>query len=830
MEQPQDHIGRDKIKRQINIGQGNYIETQIIYGDRKIARGLTPPPFLSEVFIGREKELAAIYDAFFAKEAAQNDKLLLLVNGRGGVGKTTLASHYYHKYRGAYQHSAWVLSEQSITQALLLLARPLGLDFPPAMGAEARLQELIRQLSMLESPCLLVIDNANDEKDLKAHYRELRRLSNLHLLITSRVSKLEKAEVLRVEGLAVEKAWELFTEYFEETEEGDKALFGHMHQAVNGNTLVIELFAKNLATVNEKPSGKYSLKDLLHDLQSKGLLQLSQSAKVSTDWHQMESAQVEDIIAAMYELSELAREEVAVLSLFAVLPPENILFTDLEKLLGRSDEREEKLLSLSQKGWLDYNKKETSFKCSPVIQEIVRKKNPLLWEDCEGLVHALVEKLDYEGAEGHLPNVESYEEGALWARLGEGVVSCLAEAHSSLSVLTERIGRFFSTTGNLEKTLFYFIASSKIDKALCEKEPDNPDYKNGLAISYQNLGITNASLGNLDKALTSYEEYNRLEKELYSAYPSNVSFKNNLAISYSKLGETHSSLGNLDEALKLFEEYNRLKKELYSAYPSNVSFKNGLAISYSKLGETHSSLGNLDKALKFFEEYNRLEKELYSAYPSNVSFKNSLAISYEKLGETHSSLGNLDEALKFFEEYNRLEKELYSAYPSNVSFKNGLAISYSKLGETHSSLGNLAEALKFFEEYNRLEKELYSAYPSNVSFKNSLAISYSKLGETHSSLGNLDEALNFFEEYNRLEKELCSAYPSNVSFKNSLAISYCKFAELYRDNKEEPGQARSYFQQAEKLWEELVEVAPQYAMFQQNLEAVREALADIDAQ
>ena len=41
---------------------------------------------------------------------------------------------------------------------------------------------------------------------------------------------------------------------------------------------------------------------------------------------------------------------------------------------------------------------------------------------------------------------------------------------------------------------------------------------------------------NLEKALSYYEQCNQLEKELYEAYPQNVSFKNGLAISYSQLG------------------------------------------------------------------------------------------------------------------------------------------------------------------------------------------------------------------------------------------------------------------------------------------------------
>ncbi len=67
------------------------------------------------------------------------------------------------------------------------------------------------------------------------------------------------------------------------------------------------------------------------------------------------------------------------------------------------------------------------------------------------------------------------------------------------------------------------------------------EFKNGLAISYQFLGITHTSLGNLDQALTFFENYNSLEKELYAAYPQNVAFKNSLAIFLP-----NAPLGNLE--------------------------------------------------------------------------------------------------------------------------------------------------------------------------------------------------------------------------------------------------------------------------------------------
>ena len=47
-----------------------------------------------------------------------------------------------------------------------------------------------------------------------------------------------------------------------------------------------------------------------------------------------------------------------------------------------------KLQNLHQKGWIEKNEENNKihFKCNPVVQEVVRKKNIRLLEDCAGLI------------------------------------------------------------------------------------------------------------------------------------------------------------------------------------------------------------------------------------------------------------------------------------------------------------------------------------------------------------------------------------------------------------------------------------------------------------
>jgi len=125
--------------------------------------------------------------------------------------------------------------------------------------------------------------------------------------------------------------------------------------------------------------------------------------------------------------------------------------------------------------------------------------------------------------------------------------------------------------------------------------------------------------------LTFFEQYNELEKQLYAAYPQNVEFKNGLAISYQYLGITHSALGNFQQTLTFFEQYNELEKQLYAAYPQNVAFKNGLALSYQLLGWFHDQkLQNQEKAQSYYRNSQKLLQELIANFPGYVQFQTNL--------------------------------------------------------------------------------------------------------------------------------------------------------------------------------------------------------------
>jgi len=670
----------------------------------KLPHHLTLPPLVPEVFEGRTDELQNIKKALF-----EDENLLLLVNGEGGIGKTSLAAKYYQQYAQAYKHLAWVLCEQSIADALLTLALPLKLQFDDTATTDQRLAVLLQQMVNLDKPCLLIIDNANEVADLDKNYRLLRQCPNFHILLTSRINAYKNAKFLKIDSLPPEQALAVFREHYPKLQATEEPIFEGIYTAVGGNTLVLELLAKNVALQNTLKT-KYSLASLLADLQTKGLLQIVEDDAVNVEYQSYQTAKPTEVIAAMYDLSKLSEAESRLLSVFAVLPAENIAYDTLEALLPKTSHLDKTLLSLAQKGWLNHNTTESSFKCSPVIQEITQAKNQNLYADCEELISVLIDKLAYEAGVGTLLNT-TYEEGILYARFAESLVEKVNINTYEIISLYNFIGKFNETTGKLDKASFYYEKGAENNEKLCEAEPNYEITENFLSISYCMIGNLQVKLGNIEEAKIFYQKYNEQSQKVYNLFKEVSTYKSNLAISYEKLGELQKSLGNLDKALEYFEDETRLFEELYRDYPNQVAFKNGLAISYEKLGVLQQSLGNLDKALEYFEQYNQLEQELYRGYPNQVSFKNGLAISYSKLGELQQSLGNLDKALEYFEDETKLFEELYRDYPNQVSFMFGLATACIWLGDAQKEMNEIEKARTNFEKALHLLEDLCQKVP-----------------------------------------------------------------------------------------------------------------------
>ena len=274
------------MKKEVNFKDNHFQNTIFNYEGKKIPKILGQAPFRPVVFLGRDEELKTIREEFSDK--ADQGNVLLLVNGEGGIGKTSLASQYYHTYFKEYMHLAWVYTEDSISDALLTLAAPLEVALEGVQSKEEKLERVVEHLNILSGPSLLIIDNANRLDDLRDYQKLLGSFPDLHILVTTRVTQLKEARSYRIGHLKENDAIKLFKSFYEAHEEAEDELLPKILASVGYNTLVIEILAKNLSNFNNVLEKGYHLKDLLQDLQNNGVLALRQTDTVRTNYQSQE--------------------------------------------------------------------------------------------------------------------------------------------------------------------------------------------------------------------------------------------------------------------------------------------------------------------------------------------------------------------------------------------------------------------------------------------------------------------------------------------------------------------------------------------------------------
>lgn len=665
---------------------------------------LTRPPFKPGFFIGREEELQFIHDKLFL------DKItLLMLNGEGGIGKTSLASEFYRRFKSKYLHSGWLFCEGSISDSLLTLANTLEIVFEENMKKQERVDLILTKMENLPGLNLLIFDNVNEPCEICQNQNILQCLTNFHIIITSRINLFPMIDHLKIERLSIKEGLEIFKKHYPRFESLEYDLFESIWTAIDGNTQVIEILSKNINVLNLKKS-TYSLKDMLSDIQSKGLLRI-------TDREDINATKPTDLISAMYDLGKLTPLEIQVLSFFAVLPGEKIDYLFLESLVGSLVGFDATLDSLSLKGWIDFNPESRTYKCSPVIQGIVRHKNRNLSNDCQVLVDSLNEKLDMDVLMEH-PCCVCFDEVSIIVRFGESVLRFLPSETFREGELCEYIGNFFTMTGDLPKALLYYSKENSLMVEFFKKNPLNIGFKRKVAISCEKLGDIYFSMGDRPNALDYFLQNNQLMQELFEQFPENASHKIGLASSYLKLGNIFTHSYDFLKALHYYFRNNQLMEELFKANPDNTSHKNGLANSYSKLGNIYFTSGEKSLALEYYNKANHLMEELSSTFPYNTVFKNGLAFSYSKLGNVYSSLKNFEKACIYCTKDNHLMKELNLTNPENVLFKNGLAISFVKLATCLQEVPEQKEkACEFLETAIGLWEDLIQIAPAIVSYQ-----------------------------------------------------------------------------------------------------------------
>ena len=618
---------------------------------------LTFIPTLSEKMIGRDKDLQTLRDTLLSS------KQVVLMNGMGGIGKTTLAQAYVEDFGKEYQHIAWLEQTDTTENAFIgneKLRRNLAI--PDNVPSEQLLGAILQQLEKLDETSLLVIDNADE--GIGDLFKHLPQPPKWHVLVTSR-QELPHFKKMELDFLLEEDALDLFFSHYTRGER-DEELGVEILKTIQYHTLSIELIAKTAHLQ------RITLPDLLQALKEKGA-QLGKTANITTAHSGFEKIEkIFPYLLATFEVAQLEDKEKWLLQQMAALPSVFITYNTLYELL-QVDKLEEEIKdhfpslldSVKQKSWLLYEAENDAYRMHAILQDVVLTQLQPSEDTYRLLIESVADKL-YLDQDKENP-VDKFQ----WVPYGENLIKiCFNRSSPTFLFLLRNLGLRHQDIGQFEAAKELMEAAlQSIQKIFGPDHIEVGTTQSNLGWIYQNLGQNEKALEVLELSLKNYQ------KNFGSDHPALGSIQSNLAWVYKNLGQYERAF-NLSELA--------LKNDLKNFGPDHPT----IAVAKSILGLLHATLGRFSQGRDLMEEALSSDlKNFEPDHPRIATRKTNLGWIYQNLGQYERARDLLEDALHWD------IKNLGTNHPKVAAHRSNLGIVYYKLKQNEQSRNLLREAL-----------------------------------------------------------------------------------------------------------------------------------------
>ena len=573
----------------------------------------------SKEFSYRDDMVDALYAA-----TKQNIKLAL-INGLGGIGKTTIAKALYHRVKDEYKHVAWVEYQHSIKDSLL----NSFLLFNNVEDSAVRYRNIKNFLLNATADTIIFIDNVAGEDIDGAEFIEQ---LPVNVVLTSRADSIGNFKVFPVDFLSEAQCVDIFYKYYKfDNVRAQEATAFKLVRLVKCHTFSVEL----LARAANRPG--YPLDTFASDLIEKGF----EYPELKTITHHTRISQtVAEHLKTLFELVLVNDEQKRILKNFACMPSVEMP-AEVEHWLRCTVND---VVGLTALGWLTMS--ETGYEMHPMVKEAIRLQyKHIEFKDFEAII-------DYMSGNEYIKDTDIYTKVHTRLNIAESIMSCFCDVEKEeIGLLFNNIGLVYSQQGDYDKALKWHEKALAIREKVLGLEHPN------TATSYNNIAAVYDNQGNYDKALKGYEKALAIqEKVLGLEHPDTANSYNNIATVYYNQGDYDKALKGCERALAI------QKKVLGLEHPDT-------AISYNNVAFVLSRQGDYDKALKKYEKALTIkEKVLGLEHPSTANSYNNIATVYYNQGDYAKALKKYEKALAI------LEKVLGLEHSKTIAINEDIAI------------------------------------------------------------------------------------------------------------------------------------------------------------
>lgn len=606
-------------------------------------------PSRNTAFVGRINEIKKI------KELIANQYLLVL-NGIGGVGKTSILREFCALNGNEFNHLIWVTGKNGILENIshdknLKSNLKVSQNFQHTADIS---QRIVNILNTIEGNNLLVLDDVDEE------FNQIGRILPLNdkwRIIASSRFEFENFPNLTIGNLPQSDALKLFYSHYQLQQKDELVL--ELFEPLDYHALSIELFAKT-AQFHKLP-----LTDLKRRVHALGF-DFGRRTNVSIDHSHLFIDNLGRYYEKIFPIDRNPQEEIGILRKFALLPTTFVEINDLFKLFSVTQKGEESfsyhLNRLVQKGWL--SNFYTAYKLNAIIRKFIEYKFGFEVDFYEKQITVLRKLLSVNTVKDS--PVTTFK----WLPFGQQVLDTFAFENYEIVTLANNLALRYRDNGN-------FSAAKEILKKVLEY--DTKEYGKDSPI----VMLSQANLGNIYSDLGEYEKAAELlELSLNAALKNYPADHPKIAVRQSNLGIVYRDLGKIDEAVQLLEA--SLASDLKN-YPKDDPT---VAVRQSNLALAYKDFGEYKKAQLLLEESIGTTIKHYGPMHPRVALRQSnLALVYKAMGEYRKAVDLLETALAAD------KKNFGELHPKIAVRLMNLAIIYLEISELSVAKDRITQSL-----------------------------------------------------------------------------------------------------------------------------------------
>jgi len=729
-------------------------------------------------FVGRKEELQKV------DELLTQNAMLLLLNGIGGIGKSTLASYYLNEHKEAYDYYGFIQVDSDIKLSLVTaLSTSLNLE---SEKIDDLFNEAMNKLQNLEGKKLLIIDDVKEMDNQLDEMNTLMTLKNsgFNILFTSREVK-EYIPQYFLDIMNIVDARELFRKHFptDEIAKVDKIL-----TYLDYHTLFIEITAKTLT----KRKNTLSLDTLIEKFENGEFTIVKRNKSESFNKFLKNFSYDSDIFTQKKTLLFLKR--------LSVLPSIEISFENLYKFLVCDDKEklEDFLIKLVDNGWLIESN--NSYKFHQILKEYIYSFYLPIFHEIESIIDFISNTIT--NSDDILVALDVRKFIIFFESLNNLLIKQKTE--------NEKIATFYGNLANIYNYLgeykkaepLYKQALATSKKLLGQEHVDVGINYNNLASHYEIMGayekaeplyqqsliITETLVG--QEHLTTASTYNNLGRlyRLIGKYKEAESFmKKSLTIREKLLGEEHPDTTKSYNSLAVLYHLMGVYLKAETFYLKDLKIMEKLwgkvhpdtATCYNNLGSLYYELGRYEQAETLYQQALKTRKKLFGKEHPDI------AISYNSLAELYHLKGEYENAEIFYQKALEIMEKVFGEGHLNT------ATVYDNLASLYESIGIYEKAKVFYQKALSITERLVGKEHLDT------ATSYNNFGSFYHEMGMYEEAELFYQQALEIREKLLGLEHRDT------ATSYSSLAQIYH-SKQEYERAEPFYQQALVIIENLL--------------------------